>query len=149
MAADLTFGPPGEQWHYTRSTRTYDLTRKEGAKTFTLVTSRGPPGTAVAIDPAHAALVVVDMQNYFLDPRCRHHPAGLACVEPTLQVIARCREIGVQASVARPSSSMTRRGGRFGHSAAGGAPGRGALEEGEAEADACACHTGRLDELGP
>lgn len=99
MAEDLTFGPPGEQWRYSRATQTYDLTR-EGAsnKTFTLQTSRGPPDTAVTIDPAHAALVVVDMQNYFLNPRCRHHPAGLACVEPTLQVVERCREMGIQAS---------------------------------------------------
>lgn len=96
MAADLAFGPEGEQWRYTRSTKTYDLTREGGPGKLTLSTSRGPPGTAVTIDPAHAALVVVDMQNYFLDPRCRHHPRGLACVEPTLQVVERCRAMGVQ-----------------------------------------------------
>lgn len=104
MAADLTFGPPGEQWRYSRSTQTYDLTRDGGPEKFTLKTSRGPPGTAVTIDPALAALVVVDMQNYFLDPRCRHHPAGLACVEPTLKVVEWCREMGVQASAACPAS---------------------------------------------
>ncbi|KAK8072399.1 isochorismatase [Apiospora saccharicola] len=99
MAPDLSFGPQGDQWYYTRDTKTYDLTRGNGQGSenkFTVATSQGPPDTSITIDPALSALVVVDMQNYFLDARCRTYPAGLATVEPTLRVIEKCREVGVQ-----------------------------------------------------
>lgn len=96
MGSKLTFGPEGDQWHYERSTKTYDLTRESGSKKFTISTTKGPPDTAIAIDPALAALVIVDMQNFFLHAKCRSHPTGLAAVNPTLAVIEKCREVGVQ-----------------------------------------------------
>ena len=95
MAPDLTLGPQGDQWKYTRATKTYDLTRDRPGG-FTFATTEGAKGTSLTISPELSALVVVDMQNYFLDPACRDHPKGLAAVEPTLQVIARCRELGIQ-----------------------------------------------------
>lgn len=101
MAPDLSFGPPGDQWHYTRSTRTYDLTRgsssSPGAKPpLTIRTTQGAEDTYVTIAPGLSALVVVDMQNFFLHPSLRDHPAGLAAVEPTLRVIEKCREARIK-----------------------------------------------------
>jgi hypothetical protein len=96
MDSKVSFGPEGDQWHYERSTKIYDLTRGGDSKKFTISTTKGPPDTAVTIDPALTALVIVDMQNYFLDAKCRSHPTGLAAVDPTLAVIEKCRDVGVQ-----------------------------------------------------
>ena len=96
MTPDLNFGPAGEQWHYSRATKTYDLTR--GTKGgFTLATSQGVADTYLTVAPSLSALVVVDMQNFFLHPSCRDHPPGLAAVEPTIKVVEKCRELGIQA----------------------------------------------------
>ena len=91
------------EWQYQRPQKTYDLTRPgqgnaspEPARPLTIRTTGGPRDTQVAIDPRRAALVVVDMQNFFLHPRCRDHPTGLAAVAPTLRVIEACRRAGIQ-----------------------------------------------------
>lgn len=107
MAPDLTFGPPGEEWHYDRKSKTYDLTRGRDAPSLKLRTTQGPAETYITISPSVAALVVVDMQNFFLHPKCRDHPLGLAAVDPTLRVIAKCRQLGIQVgalSLPPPSS---------------------------------------------
>lgn len=96
-SSPLTFGPPTSQWHYNRTTRTYDLTRSS-AKKLTIATTAGPEAK-ISIDPAISVLVVVDMQNFFLSPKCRDHPLGLAAVEPTIRVLERCREVGVKVCV--------------------------------------------------
>ena len=59
-------------------------------------TTEGPKETSVTIDPESSALVVVDMQNFFLDPQCMDHPNGLNAVEPTIKVIEKCRDAGIQ-----------------------------------------------------
>ncbi|KAJ0154644.1 Peroxyureidoacrylate/ureidoacrylate amidohydrolase RutB [Colletotrichum tanaceti] len=92
---DLTFGPTGDEWHYERSSRTYDLTRGR-SPAWTVGTSQGPVETSISVSPRSTALVIVDMQNYFLHPRCRDHPAGLAAAEKTKGVIEKCRELGIQ-----------------------------------------------------
>lgn len=107
MAPDLTFGPQGEQWHYDRANKTYDLTRGRDAAPYKLRTTQGPGETYITISPSIAALVVVDMQNFFLHPKCRAHPLGLAAVEPTLKAIAKCRQLGIQ--VCLPSLFTTKR----------------------------------------
>jgi phosphatidylethanolamine-binding protein len=117
----LTFGPASDQWTYDQETRTYDLSRSSAASTsaddgettgfrkriFTFATSHGPADTKVTISPAMTALVIVDMQNFFLHPRCRNHPTGLAAVGPTTEVIAKCRELGVEVRIhmAAPTTS--------------------------------------------
>ncbi|KAB5578214.1 isochorismatase [Coniochaeta sp. 2T2.1] len=93
---DLTFGPPGEEWHYDRKSKTYDLSRNHGHPAYKLRTTQGPEETFITVSPSITALVVVDMQNFFLHPKCRDHPLGLAAVEPTLKVIAKCRQLGIQ-----------------------------------------------------
>jgi len=95
---DVTFGPSGNEWRYTPSTKTYDLTRGLSQGNFTFSTTRGPEGISVRIAPEVTALVIIDMQNYFLHPSCNDHPSGLAAVECTLGVIKKCREIGIKVS---------------------------------------------------
>ncbi|KAF6820701.1 isochorismatase hydrolase [Colletotrichum sojae] len=95
MRRDLVFGPPGDEWYYDKSSRTYDLTRGR-TPVLTVGTSQGPTETFISVAPHSTALVIVDMQNFFLHPSCRDHPPGLAAVESTKKVIEKCRELGVQ-----------------------------------------------------
>ncbi len=95
MNAKISFGPPDQQWHYSPSTRTYDLSGGI-EKSLKIVTTDGPNGTSITIAPETTALVIVDMQNFFLDPKCMDHPHGLNAVEPTIKVIEKCREEGIQ-----------------------------------------------------
>lgn len=98
MAPDqLTFGPPGAQWIYDRASKTYDLTHdKPTPSPLRIALTQGPPDTSLLLSPQQTALVIVDMQNFFLHPSCRAHPTGLAAVEPLLQTIAHCRKVGIQ-----------------------------------------------------
>ncbi|KAH7344524.1 Isochorismatase-like protein [Rhizoctonia solani] len=49
----------------------------------------------IRLDPSRTALVVVDMQNYFLHPELRDHPTGLQCVKPLKAVLPVLRQAGV------------------------------------------------------
>lgn len=91
----ISFGPEGWEWHYSQATRTYDISGGSPKK-MTIPTTEGPEATSVTIDPESSALVVVDMQNFFLDAQCMKHPNGLNAVEPTIKVIEKCRETGIQ-----------------------------------------------------
>lgn len=93
---DVTFGPSGDEWSYRPSTKTYDLTRGSSQPSFAFNTTRGPPDIIVKVAPERTALVVIDMQNYFLHPSCNNHPSGIAAVGCTLDVIRKCREIGIK-----------------------------------------------------
>ena len=95
MTTDISFGPSGQEWHYSKVTKTYDLFGNS-TKKLTFSTTEGPKDISVAISPQSSALVVVDMQNFFLDPKCRDHPNGLKAVEPTIKVIEKCRDAGIQ-----------------------------------------------------
>ncbi|KAI1137303.1 Isochorismatase hydrolase [Hypoxylon sp. FL0543] len=96
MSPILTFGPEGDEWRYDRDTKCYDLSRGVSSPRFTVRATRGPAGTSVTLAPTLSALVVVDMQNFFLHPRCADHPTGLVAVERTLEVVKKCREIDVK-----------------------------------------------------
>lgn len=96
MSSDtISFGPSGQEWHYSKTTKTYDISGGSEKK-MTIPTTEGPKGTSFTIDPESSALVIVDMQNFFLDPQCTVHPNGLKAVEPTIKVIEKCREAGIQ-----------------------------------------------------
>ena len=95
MSLDITFGPADQEWHYAPPIRTYDLSGG-AAKKLTIATSEGPKETSITIAPETTALVIVDMQNFFLDSKCMDHPHGLDAVEPTIKVIEKCREAGIQ-----------------------------------------------------
>ena len=92
---DISFGPEEQEWHYSQAKKTYDTSRASSRK-LTVPATEGPKETFVTIDPESSALVVVDMQNFFLDAECMDHPNGLKAVEPTIRVIEKCREIGIQ-----------------------------------------------------
>jgi hypothetical protein len=94
---DISFGPSTRPWHYFKSTKTYDLSGKSSNK-LQFSATEGPEGTHVAIDPSSTALVIIDMQNFFLDARCMEHREGLAAVEPTIKVIEKCRAAGIRVS---------------------------------------------------
>ncbi|TFK57111.1 Isochorismatase hydrolase [Heliocybe sulcata] len=50
----------------------------------------------IRIDPKTSAVVIIDMQNYFLHPEMRDHPTGLACVDPLLKVVPALRAQGIK-----------------------------------------------------
>ncbi|EJD55356.1 Isochorismatase hydrolase [Auricularia subglabra TFB-10046 SS5] len=52
-------------------------------------------GRTARVDPAKSALIVVDMQNFFLHPDIMPHPTGLAAVDPLLRVLPILRQRGV------------------------------------------------------
>jgi hypothetical protein len=107
MISDLIFGPPGQEWHYSKSTKTYDLSGGAGKK-LTFPTTEGPKETLVTIGLESTALVIVDMQNFFLDSKCMDHPNGLKAVEPTIKLIEKCREAGIQVcSIHQASASFS------------------------------------------
>jgi nicotinamidase-related amidase len=99
MSSDLSFGPSDQQWHYSQSTKTYGLSGAS-TKKLTIRATEGPEGTSFSISPEATALVIVDMQNFFLDSKCMSHPAGLKAVEPTINLISKCRELGIQVGAA-------------------------------------------------
>ncbi|KAK0115595.1 hypothetical protein ONS95_000130 [Cadophora gregata] len=91
----LTFGPPNDTWTYDHPTKTWDLSNSS-KRNLTFSTTEGLSDTSVTINPERTALVVVDMQNFFLDASCMEHPNGLKAVEPTARVVEWCRVVGVQ-----------------------------------------------------
>jgi hypothetical protein len=95
MTDIITFGPEGQEWIYSKSSRTYDLSGGS-ARRLTLSTTEGPEDTWITIDPSSSALVVIDMQNFFLDTKCIDHPHSLKAVNPTITVIERYRQASIQ-----------------------------------------------------
>ncbi|KAG4433966.1 hypothetical protein IFR05_010546 [Cadophora sp. M221] len=91
----LTIGPPSKPWTYSAPRKTWDLSNSSSKK-LTFPTTEGIAETRVTIDPEKTALVVVDMQNFFLDASCMDHPNGLKAVEPTGRVVEWCREVGIK-----------------------------------------------------
>ncbi|GAW25623.1 putative isochorismatase hydrolase [Rosellinia necatrix] len=96
MTLPLVFGAPGDAWVYYPDKKLYDLTRDGPAPSFSFETTQGRPGTTVNIQPEITALVVVDMQNFFLDQRCNNHPDGLKAAERIVEVVAKCRKLGIK-----------------------------------------------------
>ncbi|KAI1163171.1 Isochorismatase-like protein [Nemania serpens] len=96
MTSAITFGPKEGGWVYYKDKKLYDLTRDASAPSLSFNTTQGRPDTAVMIGPKITALVVVDMQNFFLDPRCNDHPSGVQAAQRILEVVARCRVLGIQ-----------------------------------------------------
>ncbi|KAF8581936.1 Isochorismatase hydrolase [Ramaria rubella] len=51
-------------------------------------------GRKIRIDPKQTAIIIIDMQNFFLHPDIRNHPLGLACVDPLMKVVPFLRKAG-------------------------------------------------------
>jgi len=95
MSSIITFGPTDQAWHYSSLARNYDISGGAGKK-LTVATTEGPKETTITIAPEATALVIVDMQNFFLDSKLMDHTHGLAAVDPTIKVIEKCRAEGIQ-----------------------------------------------------
>lgn len=93
--APIPFGHK-DPWLYFPDTKQFDLTR--GSESRLLVTAEEDVYNhrGFMFNPEKAALVIVDMQNYFIHPTYRHHRSGLAAVQPILKVIEKCRREGIQ-----------------------------------------------------
>ncbi|KAJ3734826.1 Isochorismatase hydrolase [Lentinula guzmanii] len=53
-------------------------------------------GRTVRLDTEKTAVVIIDMQNFFLHKDLRNHPKGLACVDPLMRVVPFLREKDVK-----------------------------------------------------
>ncbi|KAI3322661.1 isochorismatase [Xylariaceae sp. AK1471] len=96
MTSPLAFGPEDDNWLYYRGEKLYDLTRDAFGAGYSFATTQGTPDTTVALTPFLCALVVVDMQNFFLHPRCNDYPAGLEAAKRIVEVIKKCRNLKIQ-----------------------------------------------------
>lgn len=55
----------------------------------------GLDGTTIRLDKSRTALVIVDMQNFFLHPSLRTKPLGSECVGPVQKILPACRSSGI------------------------------------------------------
>ncbi|KAK4988053.1 hypothetical protein LTR28_007213 [Elasticomyces elasticus] len=93
----VAFGGPGDdQWFYIPSSKRFDLSRGSARKLIVDADDGIRNHRGVMIDPARTVLVIIDMQNYFVHPKCRDHPGGIETIKPTLKVIEKCRKEGIQ-----------------------------------------------------
>ncbi|KAI9669052.1 MAG: hypothetical protein M1831_000644 [Alyxoria varia] len=94
--APVPFGSGPDQWLYLPSTKRFDLSRGSRRK----LTIDADDGVryhrGCIIDPNKTCLVIVDMQNFFIHPEFCDHAGGLKAIPPTLKVIERCRQQGIQ-----------------------------------------------------
>ncbi|KAI9373382.1 Isochorismatase hydrolase [Aspergillus egyptiacus] len=95
MAAHHIGNDPMNQWIYDPSTGIIDLTRNGPAETALTVQTTTYP---TRIDTAKTAMVIIDMQNFFLHPALRgsQSASGLAAAEVLLSTIPAAREKGIR-----------------------------------------------------
>lgn len=103
----IEYGNAGEFWVEYPS-GLVDLTRASHLPSSASDAATPPPLTqeflefpvdgqrTLRIDKKSSAIVIIDMQNYFLHPELRDHPTGLACVDPLLKVVLALRSHGVK-----------------------------------------------------
>ncbi|KAI0426036.1 Isochorismatase-like protein [Xylaria sp. FL1042] len=96
MTSPLSLGSYGGGWDYYKDRKLYDVSRDAIDPFYSFDTTQGPPDTTVLIGVRLTALVIVDMQNFFLHPRCNDYPEGREAAERVLEVIAKCRELKIQ-----------------------------------------------------
>ena len=94
-AASIPFGGE-EQWMYLPHNKKFDLSPHTERKLVVECDEELRNHSGFIFDPEKSALVVVDMQNYFIHPTYRHHAAGLKAVKPILKVVEKCRKEGIQ-----------------------------------------------------
>lgn len=91
----IIIGNASNFWRYSKKNG-FDLTRQNYHKTCSsicLETTTSP----IIIDPARSALVIIDMQNFFLHPAVRSHNTGLAASKQLLEnAIPAARRAGIQ-----------------------------------------------------
>lgn len=85
-------------WHVSANNTLYDLTRSGNLPTTSPKTlpMQGRRQTTI-IEPSRSALVIIDMQNFFLHPELSPHATlGRAAVGPTLDMIRAFRANGMK-----------------------------------------------------
>ncbi|KAJ7852651.1 Isochorismatase hydrolase [Mycena olivaceomarginata] len=87
-----TFGNVFNFW--TRNGDAWDLTRRNATNAITLPLAH--PAGHVTIQPASSALVIIDMQNFFLHPDLGGDPLGRALVPTTIDMIHAFRANGMK-----------------------------------------------------
>ncbi|KAJ7205505.1 Isochorismatase hydrolase [Mycena pura] len=87
-----TFGNVFNFWMKTKDG--WDLTRGHATNGVTLPLPQ--PAGKVTIQPASSALVIIDMQNFFLDPDLGGDPLGRALVPTTIKMIDAFRANGMK-----------------------------------------------------
>ncbi|KAJ7149265.1 Isochorismatase hydrolase [Mycena crocata] len=87
-----TFGNVFNFW--TKTADGWDLTRGNATNAITLTLPH--PKSQVKIQPAASALVIIDMQNYFLHPDLGGDPLGRALVPITIDMIHAFRANGMK-----------------------------------------------------
>ncbi|KIJ53945.1 hypothetical protein M422DRAFT_241204 [Sphaerobolus stellatus SS14] len=101
-----TFGNPGSHNFWVEyPSGLLDLTRSNPPSSAT----SEPPSKApehlefavngdrkLRIDPKKSAIVIVDMQNFFLHPELLDHPGGLKAVDPLVKLVPFLRKAGVR-----------------------------------------------------
>lgn len=91
----VAFGAPDSQWIYDVTTSRFDLSRGSDRKIIVNDES-GWNNNGFIIDPEQSVLVIVDMQNFFINPKYMDHPGALRAVDPLLSVIKKCRTEDIQ-----------------------------------------------------
>lgn len=98
----IPIGPSKEPWFYSPKTKSYDLTRgNTQTEPLSFSTSGGPRNVTVVIAPELTTLVAIDMQNYFLHPGCNNHSSGIIAAQRAIEVVKKCRDIGIKVSMER------------------------------------------------
>ncbi|TGJ84547.1 hypothetical protein E0Z10_g4242 [Xylaria hypoxylon] len=95
-SSPLTLGVVDDGWLYYKDKKLYDLSRDAIPPYFSFNATQGEPDTTVLIGSRLTALVVVDMQNFFLHPRCNDYPEGREAAERTAEVVDKARKLGIQ-----------------------------------------------------
>ncbi|TFK46749.1 Isochorismatase hydrolase [Heliocybe sulcata] len=99
--ATLVSGQESTVWgnyynYWVKNGSTFDLTRGSAGRAIGIQTSSKGNSTIV-VDPAKSAMVIVDMQNFFLHPELAPGAdAGRATVAPTVETVLALREAGVK-----------------------------------------------------
>ena len=94
-SAPISFGGD-DQWLYLPETKRFDLSRGSKRKLVIDADDGVRHHRGCIIDPEKTVLLIIDMQNFFIHPKFREHVGGLKAVDPTLKVIERCRNDGIQ-----------------------------------------------------
>ncbi|KZT18803.1 Isochorismatase hydrolase [Neolentinus lepideus HHB14362 ss-1] len=82
--------------YWVKTGCTFDLTRGSANATIEIQTS-SKGNSSIIIDPAKSAMVIVDMQNFFLHPELSPEAnAGRAVVAPAVETVLALREAGVK-----------------------------------------------------
>jgi hypothetical protein len=91
----IIIGNASNFWRYSNKNG-FDLTRQndqQSCSSIRLETTTVP----IMLDPTRSALVIIDMQNFFLHPAVRSHNTGLAASKQLLEnAIPAARKAGIQ-----------------------------------------------------